>query len=211
MRIPEPVLMSIEAATVLAGLILLVLGSRTERWQATISGALLGALPGLLLLTSGDFRAFANGVFGPLNLIEIGLLVAVLGGVAGWRLGPSSGPAIAFLAAGIAGGALAALPGGMFLSRQSTAVLAVVGFFLFGFSAKKMSAVSCAVNGALLVWLGGVAILDRWWPEAAREVAANRGWTLTALAGLVAAGVVMQRGSRSKAVAPRRTPAPVGA
>ncbi len=213
MHIPDPVLITIEAATLLAGLILLVRGVRTERWQATISGALLGALPGLLLLTSGDFRAFANGVFGPLNLVEIGLLIALLGGVAGWRLGPSSGPAIAFLAAGIAGGALAALPGGMFLSRQSTAVLAVVGFFLFGFSGKKVAPIAAAVNGALLLWLGGVAVLERWWPEAAREVAANRGWTLAALAGLAAVGAVMQQGGRSKgsAGAPKRAPAQAAA
>ncbi|MEK7865645.1 MAG: hypothetical protein AAB434_03115 [Planctomycetota bacterium] len=206
MHIPDQVLVAIELATVLAGLVLLVRGVRTEHWQATISGALLGALPGLLLLTSTDFRAFANGVFGPLNLVEIGLLIALLGGVAGWRLGASSGPAIAFLMAGIAGGAIAALPGGMFLSRQSAAVLAVVGFFLFGFSGKKLAPVAAAVNGALLVWLGGVAVLERWWPVAAREVSANRGWTLVALAGLAAVGAVLQQGGRSKgaAGAPKR-------
>ena len=60
MHIPDPVLVAIEVATVLAGLVLLVRGVRTEHWQATVSGARLGALPGLLLLTSTDFRAFAN-------------------------------------------------------------------------------------------------------------------------------------------------------
>lgn len=212
MHIPDPVLSVIEAATLLAGLVLLVRGARTERWQATISGALLGALPGLLLLTSGDFRAFANGVFGPLNLVEIGLLIALLGGVAGWRLGPSSGPAIGFLAAGIAGGALAALPGGMFLSRQSTAVIAVICFFLFGFSGKKVATIASAVNGALLVWLGGAAVLARWWPEAARAIAANRGWTLAALAGLATVGAVLQGGrSKGSAVSPRRAQAQAAA
>ena len=209
MHIPETVVVAIECATLLAGVLLLVRGVRLERWRAVVSGGLLGALPGILLLMSGDFRSFAAGVFGPLNLAEIGLLLAVLGGIAGVQLGPSSEAVIAFLAAGIAGGALAALPGGLFLSRQSTAVLAVVGFFLFGFSGKRVAPVAAAVDGVLLVWLGGAAILARWWPSAAAEVAGSRGWTLVALAVLAAVGTVLQQSGRGRGSAPsaRRVPA----